>query len=84
MIAARLRYPAFDPEPDGIERRQEEQRQHRAGSGATDQCACHGSPKYGGRERDERQNGRERRQEDGSCALHRGFDYRVIEVNPSD
>jgi len=56
------------PEPDGIESRKEQQRQHRAGGCAADQGTGHRSPKHRGRERNECQYCRKSRQEDRSRA----------------
>ena len=75
VIGSRL-----DPEPRGIERRKEEQDQHRADRRAADQRIGHRSPEDGVREGDEGQHGGKCGQDHGPRALHRGLDDGVIVV----
>ena len=70
----------LDPEPRGIERRKEEQDQHRANRRTADQCIGHRSPEDRICEWDEGQDGGKCGQDHGPRALHRGFDDGVIIV----
>src|SRR6476619_1108677 len=70
--------PAFrdrlDLEPDGIQGRQEYERENRPGESSADQGVRQRSPEDGVGERNEGQHGRERRQDDRTGALHGGLD----------
>src|SRR6266496_2969460 len=65
--------PRHDPEPDGVHRRKEDEREHRSGEGAADQGVREGPPEHGVRKRDEGEDGRERGQDDRPRALNRRF-----------
>src|SRR4029079_7127307 len=70
-------YCWLDLEPDGIQRRQEHQRQNRSPEGSTDQRVRQRPPENRMRQRNEGQHGGERRQDDWTGALHGGFDHRI-------
>src|SRR3989442_14382870 len=71
-----LRY-RLDLEPDGIQSRQEHERENRPAEGPTDQGVRQRSPENGVGERNERQHRSERRQDDRTGALHGGLDHRI-------
>src|SRR5207249_7749500 len=67
----------FDLEPDGIQSWQEHERENRAAEGSPDQSVCQRSPENRLGERNKRQHGGERRQNDRTGALHGGLDHRI-------
>src|SRR6516165_10696367 len=69
-----------DPEPDGVERRQENQDQNRADGRAADQRIGHRAPEYGTGQGNEGQHGCKRRQNHGPCALDGGLDDGLIGI----
>ena len=64
--------PIAYAEPDGVERGQEGQRQHRADGGPADQHISHGSPEHGMREWNKGQHCGQRGQDDGARLLDGG------------
>ena len=65
--------PRHDSKPDGVHRREEDEREDRAGERAADQRVRERSPEDRVRQWDEREDGSERGQDDGPRTLNRRF-----------